>query len=373
MQVISRSAGRSVVAAAAYRAGQKLDDQRQGHAVDYSRRRGVVHSEILAPAGSAAWLQDRGRLWNGVERMEGRRDAQLAREINIALPHELPAAQQLELVRTFVRAEFVSLGMVADIAIHQPVAEKGDDPRNHHAHVLLTLRGATGEGLREVKTREWNSDTLLKHWRASWAEHQNRMLRKVGHAEVDHRSLIDQRDTAIIARDTLAAIELARVPELHLGVRATAVMRKVNAQIMRAGQGSPNAEVRRRSSTTAASGVTHKFHAGGRIAANFERHAANARRWSRSIIGLQNRAARARRIYHMRQGRVTLVPAARYARSQGMLQKLIEQLEKLIRSLIMRRDARLVRRRSLEPVLRRFRHGRSRLRAVPGPVLLFPW
>ncbi|AMA60105.1 hypothetical protein BCCGELA001_30295 [Bradyrhizobium sp. CCGE-LA001] len=129
-----------MVAMAAYRAGQRLTDERRGIDVDFRRRRGVVHAEILAPEGSADWLLDRETLWNGVERMETRRDAQLAREINMALPYELNADEQLALVRSFVLEQFVSLGMVADIAIHAPVIEKWDDPRNFHAHVLLTMR-----------------------------------------------------------------------------------------------------------------------------------------------------------------------------------------------------------------------------------------
>lgn len=143
-QPVKRSEGRSVVAMAAYRAGARLKDERRGIDVDFRRRRGVVHSEILAPEGAAAWLLDRGSLWNGVERMEARRDAQLAREINMALPHELEASERLALVRAFVLEHFVALGMVADIAIHAPVEAKGDDPRNFHAHVLLTMRQAGG-------------------------------------------------------------------------------------------------------------------------------------------------------------------------------------------------------------------------------------
>ncbi|MCR6736606.1 MAG: MobA/MobL family protein [Afipia sp.] len=220
-QAVKRSEGRSVVAMAAYRAGEKLRDERRGVDADYSRRRGVVHAEIIAPEGSAEWLLDREQLWNRVEKSEIRRDAQLAREINMALPCELTDEQRLALVREFVAAEFVSLGMVADFAIHEPVAEKGDDPRNFHAHVLLTLRQAGGGGLRRVKTREWNSDAMLAKWRAAWAEHQNRVLRERGLAvKVDHRSLEVQRAEAVARREPGLAAMLDRFAEIHVGPKA---------------------------------------------------------------------------------------------------------------------------------------------------------
>ena len=126
-QVIGRGKGRSAVAAAAYRAGVRLRDDAAGIAHDYRRRRGVVHSEIIVPDGAAAW----------------RKDAQLAREINVALPHELSVEERRSLLQGFVREQFVARGMVADLAIHEPV---DGDARNHHAHILLTLRQATPDG-----------------------------------------------------------------------------------------------------------------------------------------------------------------------------------------------------------------------------------
>lgn len=206
---------------AAYRAGVRLQDIASGRVADFFGRRGVVHSEILAPEGSATWLCDRARLWNHVEAMERRRDAQLAREINLALPHELAPAARAELVRSFVRDHFISRGMVADLAIHEPVPEKGDDPRNHHAHVLLTLRQATSEGLRPVKTREWNSDSLLLLWRKAWTNAQNTALERAGlRARVDHRTLAAQREEARRAGDRLKSVLLDRQPEIHIGPRA---------------------------------------------------------------------------------------------------------------------------------------------------------
>lgn len=220
-QPVKRSEGRSVVAMAAYRAGERLKDERHGTVPDYSKRRGVVHAEIMAPEGAAAWLLNRETLWNRVEAMEVRRDAQLAREINMALPRELSDEERLALVRAFVREQFVGFGMVADIAIHAPVVEKGDDPRNHHAHVLLTLRQAGPEGLRAVKTREWNSDAMLVAWRSAWALHQNRALEKGGHSDrVDHRSFIARREEAVSRGNSREAVLLRREPEIHVGPKA---------------------------------------------------------------------------------------------------------------------------------------------------------
>ncbi|MEY9363864.1 ATP-dependent exoDNAse (exonuclease V) alpha subunit [Bradyrhizobium yuanmingense] len=220
-QPVKRSEGRSVVAMAAYRAGQRLKDERRGVDADYRRRRGVAHTEIMAPEGTAHWLRDRETLWNYVERMEVRKDAQLAREINLALPHELTDAQRLALLRKFVREEFVSQGMVADFAIHKPVPEKGDDPRNYHAHILLTLRQAEWDGLRRVKTREWNSDQMLVKWRAAWADRQNEFLRVHGHkATVDHRSLAVQRAAAVERGERVQALLLDRSAEIHVGPKA---------------------------------------------------------------------------------------------------------------------------------------------------------
>jgi hypothetical protein len=181
----------------------------------------VAHAEIMAPAQTPAWMKDRQKLWAHVEGSEKRRDAQLAREINLALPHELTDEQRLDLVRGFVAEQFVNRGMVADFAIHQPVRERGDDPRNHHAHILLTMRKASAEGFHRTKTREWNSDEMLKVWRADFADRQNRALGRFGHiARVDHRSLAAQREEARRDGDRGRAVMLDRLAELHVGPRA---------------------------------------------------------------------------------------------------------------------------------------------------------
>jgi len=189
-KIIGRSQGRSATASAAYRAGEQIADERTGQSFDYTRKRGVLHAEILAPANTPAWMQDRVQLWNAVEKVEKRKDAQLARDLVLSLPHELTDKQRLDLVREFLRGEFVAKGMIADIAIHAP-DRRGDD-RNHHAHVMLTMRELAGDGFGK-KVRDWNDTAQLEQWRESWAKIVNHHLERHGHeARIDHRSLAEQ-------------------------------------------------------------------------------------------------------------------------------------------------------------------------------------
>ncbi|KAA8419801.1 conjugal transfer protein TraA, partial [Acetobacter sp. DmW_125130] len=136
---ISRSAGRSVVAAAAYRAGQELTDERQGLTHDYTRKQGVEDAFIVAPDG-ADWAQDRNALWNAAEAAEKRKDAKTGREYELALPAELDADARKELARDFAAELVERYGVVADVAIHEP-GRQGDN-RNHHVHILTTTRTA---------------------------------------------------------------------------------------------------------------------------------------------------------------------------------------------------------------------------------------
>src|SRR5579875_2762195 len=138
-KVIKRSHGRSAVAAAAYRSAAAFTDQRQGQQFDYSDKSNVVHSEIILPEGAPEWMKDRETLWNAAEAAERRRDAQVAREVEFALPEELSQAEAITLAREFVQREFVSRGMVADLNVHW---EEG----NPHAHVMLTMREAGPDG-----------------------------------------------------------------------------------------------------------------------------------------------------------------------------------------------------------------------------------
>lgn len=220
-QIIKRADARSVIAAAAYRAGERLRDEQADIEHDYTRRGGVAHKEIMAPDDAPDWVNDRQALWNAVEKMERRKDAQLAREVTLSLPHELKSEDRLKLVRSFIKNEFVREGMVADVAIHEPQPEKGDDPRNHHAHVLLSMRQMTRNGFRTTKTREWNSDTALKAWRAKWADVQNQALSAHGISErVDHRTLKAQRQEALERGEDALAAELDRIPEIHIGPKS---------------------------------------------------------------------------------------------------------------------------------------------------------
>jgi hypothetical protein len=224
----------NAVAAAAYRSGSTMTCERTKQSHQYAGRRGVAHAEILTPEGSAEWLKDRAKLWNAVERMETRKDAQVARELNMALPHELSHAERVDLVRSFVAEQFVSKGMVADFALHDPVAEKGDDPRNFHAHIMLTMRQATATGLRNVKTREWNSRGLVDVWRGAWEEHTNRALQLAGRGErIDRRTLAAQREDAQQRGDRAAVLRLEREPEIHVGPKPRTMARRAKTPASR--------------------------------------------------------------------------------------------------------------------------------------------
>ncbi len=226
--VMSRSQGRSSVAAAAYRAGVNLTNERDGLAHEYANRHGVIHTEIMLPPTAPQSFSDRETLWNAVEAAEKRKDAQLAREVQLALPHELPEAQRLALVRDFVCEQFVDQGMIADIALHAPGGE--GDIRNHHAHIMLTTRDVSPDGF-EGKNRSWNAKEVLEGWREAWADIQNRYLEEYSvEARVDHRTLEEQRieqversevaleqgDTEAAIEHTAKATELDREPRVYL-------------------------------------------------------------------------------------------------------------------------------------------------------------
>ncbi|WP_444876726.1 MobQ family relaxase, partial [Bacteroides heparinolyticus] len=134
ISIASRGKGKSSVAAAAYRSGEKLTNEWDGITHDYTRKGGVVHTEIMLPSHAPPSFSDRSTLWNSVEKIEKSKNSQLAREIEIALPKELNREKQIELVREYVKENFVKVGMCADIALH----DKND--RNPHAHILLTMR-----------------------------------------------------------------------------------------------------------------------------------------------------------------------------------------------------------------------------------------
>jgi Ti-type conjugative transfer relaxase TraA len=218
MKTVSRSSGRSAVAAAAYRAGAIMRDERTGLAWDYSRKTGVLHSEIIAPANAPAWAYDRAALWNAAEAREDkstRRDtAVTGRDFIIALPHELTHAERVAAVRAFAADLVARYGVAVDFAVHAPDPH-GDD-RNYHAHVLITSRALGPDGFGS-KTRAL--DTLrtgraeLLAIRQSWESIANRFLEAGGHeARIDHRSLEAQG--------------IDREATIHLGPNASGMERK---------------------------------------------------------------------------------------------------------------------------------------------------
>ncbi|WP_067738756.1 Ti-type conjugative transfer relaxase TraA [Novosphingobium naphthalenivorans] len=190
VKVISRASGRSAVAAAAYRAGERLHDERLDREHDFTGKSGVVHSEVLLPENAPEAWRDRERLWNDVEAFEKRKDAQLAREVEFAIPREMNQQQGIELARDFVRDQFVDQGMIADLNVHWDIGADGQP--KPHAHVMLTMREVGEDGF-GAKVRDWNRTEVVEQWRERWEEHVNQRLAELDiDARIDHRSLVDQ-------------------------------------------------------------------------------------------------------------------------------------------------------------------------------------
>jgi Ti-type conjugative transfer relaxase TraA len=191
VKVIGRKSGASAVASAAYRSGSRMRDERLDRSHDFSAKRGVVHSEVMLPENAPEAWRDRERLWNDVEAFEIRKDAQLAREVEFAIPREMSEAQGIELARDFVRSEFVDRGMIADLNVHWDVAEDGMP--KPHAHVMLTMRQVNGDGDENgfgQKVRDWNRTEMVERWRERWADLANERLAELDiDARIDHRSL----------------------------------------------------------------------------------------------------------------------------------------------------------------------------------------
>ncbi|KTE46388.1 MULTISPECIES: Ti-type conjugative transfer relaxase TraA [unclassified Sphingopyxis] len=186
-KVIGRAAGRSAVAAAAYRAGERLHDERLDRDHDFRAKSGVEHSEIMLPEGAPERFSDRATLWNEVEGCEKRKDAQLAREVEFSIPREMTKADGIELARDFVQSEFVDRGMIADLNVHWDIGADGQP--KPHAHVMLTMREVGEDGFGQ-KVREWNRTELVEQWRERWANHVNARLAELDiDARIDHRSL----------------------------------------------------------------------------------------------------------------------------------------------------------------------------------------
>ena len=234
IKIVSRGKGKSAVAAAAYRSGEKLTNEWDGLTHDYTKKGGVVHSEILLPAHAPPAFSDRSTLWNSVELSEKSNNAQLAREVEIALPVELSREEQTRLVREYCSSQFVSKGMIADFNLHDT---GGGNP---HAHILLTMRpldekGAwlpkskkeyvldeNGEKIRlpsgRYKTRkvdlvDWNNRENAEVWRRAWADLANEYLEKNNRPErIDHRSYERQG--------------IDQIPTVHIGVAASQMEKK---------------------------------------------------------------------------------------------------------------------------------------------------
>ena len=173
VKTIGRSAGRSATAAAAYRAGVEITDERTGLVHDYTRKQGVEHNALVVPADAPAWASDRAVLWNAAEQAETRKNSTVAREYEIALPAELSAEARRELALGLAREISERHGVAVDVAIHAPGRE--GDHRNHHAHLLTTTRRIGPEGL-GAKTRELDQKTSgeVERWRGRWAAMERR-------------------------------------------------------------------------------------------------------------------------------------------------------------------------------------------------------
>ncbi|HEL0648992.1 MobA/MobL family protein [Streptococcus equi subsp. zooepidemicus] len=234
IKIISRGKGKSAVAASAYRSGEKIKNEYDGIVHDFTRKGGIAHTEILLPQNAPQEFANRSVLWNSVEKIEKSKNSQLAREIEIALPQELDREKQIELVREYVKENFVKVGMCADIALHD---KNGTNP---HAHILLTMRpfnedttwGAkskkeyildeNGEKVklkngnyktRKINTTDWNEQDKAEQWRKSWADITNNYLEENSIQEkVDHRSYQRQ--------------DIEQIPTIHLGVSASQMEKK---------------------------------------------------------------------------------------------------------------------------------------------------
>jgi len=245
VKTISRGKGRSSVGAAAYRAGEKLENEQDGKTHDYTRRKGIIYTEIMLPENAPKEYFNRSVLWNSVEKAENRKNARTAREVEIALPIELSHREQIELVRRYVKDNFTDKGMCADIAIHaghhrSNKAENQHDKNtkldNPHAHILLTTRPIDQDGkwggkqrkeyildkdgnkqydkkkhtykCKTVKANNWDEKETLKQWRENWSRVVNRELESKNLPErIDHRSLHAQG-------------KMEQTPTIHMGAAA---------------------------------------------------------------------------------------------------------------------------------------------------------
>ena len=234
ISIVSRGKGKSAVAAAAYRSGEKLTNEWDGMTHDYTRKGGVVHTEIMLPPHAPPSFSDRSTLWNSVELYEKAGNAQLAREIDAALPIELSREEQIRLVREYCSSQFVSRGMCVDYAIHDT------DSGNPHCHIMLTMRPLDERGTWAAKSKKeydldengerirlpsgrykthkidltgWNDKDNTLLWRKAWADYTNDFLERNGSPErIDHRSNAERG--------------IDEIPTVHMGVAACQMEKK---------------------------------------------------------------------------------------------------------------------------------------------------
>jgi ATP-dependent exoDNAse (exonuclease V) alpha subunit len=222
---VTRGTGRTATSAAAYRAGERISDERTGAVYDHGKRGDVLHKEILLPSrldrtdAATAWARNRSALWNAAEKAEKQSNSRVAREYQVALPAELSAEQRVTLARTFSREIADRYNVAVDLAIHAPRAE--GDPRNFHAHLLATTREVTPEGLGPKTGLDMErgirselglppSREEFKTLRARWADLTNGALQEANiEARVDHRTLeaqgIDRAPIPYLPKSALVA------------------------------------------------------------------------------------------------------------------------------------------------------------------------
>ena len=211
VKCISRSNGRTASGSAAYRSGEKIRDN-AGDIHDYTRKKGILHTELVLPSDSPYWASDRATLWNYVDKAEKRKDSTVAREYELALPSELNREEQVKLTKEFADYIVKEYGVCADISIHAP----REDNNNYHAHVMTSTRILGIEGFNK-KTRILDDRTTgrfeVEKIRKIWEVLQNQSLERKG---------IEER----VSCESLAAQGIDRKPQIHLGVSASAMLRK---------------------------------------------------------------------------------------------------------------------------------------------------
>ncbi len=223
---MSRKGGRSATAAIAYRTAEKIHDLTSDQVFDYTRKRGVEHTEIVLPTAAAKldinWARDRQALWNAAEMAEKRKDSRVAREYEVALPHELKAEQRVELVQAFAAELANRYGVAVDFAIHKP--HRNGDERNHHAHIMTTTREITATGLGRKTDIELGDRDRAKKGLASGADEIEFMRERWKVLANEH--LLAQGIEARIDHRSLAAQGIDREPTSHLGPAVSGMERR---------------------------------------------------------------------------------------------------------------------------------------------------